>query len=87
MSRRRAAVLLSVVFLLTAVAAPATARTGHRFETTLMLPADFQPEGIAVGPGPVGYFRSRVDGDLYRVDLRTGCGRVFSQGPARRRWA
>jgi sugar lactone lactonase YvrE len=78
MSRRRAAVLLSALCLLVAVAAPASAAA---FPTTLALPDGFQPEGIATGPGPVAYFGSRVDGDLYRVDLRTGRGRVFSQGP------
>jgi sugar lactone lactonase YvrE len=48
---------------------------------TITLPDGFQPEGIATGPGPVAYFGSRVDGDLYRVDLHTGQGEVFSQGP------
>ncbi|HEX2314369.1 MAG TPA: superoxide dismutase [Thermomonospora sp.] len=45
------------------------------------LPDGFQPEGIAIGRGPFAYFGSRVDGDIYRVDLRTGKGAVFSQGP------
>jgi sugar lactone lactonase YvrE len=79
--RSRLAVLLSVVFLLTAVGAPASASPGHRFPATLGLPDGFQPEGIAAGPGPVAYFGSRVDGDLYRVHLRTGRGEVFSRGP------
>ena len=29
----------------------------------------------------MAYFGSRADGDLYRADLRTGEGEVFSQGP------
>lgn len=81
MSRRRAAVLLSTLFLLTSVAVPAAAEERHRYPATIPLPAGFQPEGIATGPGPVAYLGSRVDGDLYRVDLATGHGEVFSPGP------
>ncbi|MBA8793157.1 sugar lactone lactonase YvrE [Friedmanniella endophytica] len=46
----------------------------------IALPDGFAPEGIAVA-GHTAYLGSRVDGDLYKVDLRTGRGRVFSQGP------
>jgi len=45
------------------------------------LPDGFLPEGITIGPGKVAYFGSRADGDIYRADLRTGEGRVISQGP------
>jgi sugar lactone lactonase YvrE len=78
MSRRPTAVLLAAasVLLMLLTAAPV-----RHFPTAFPLPDGFQPEGIATGPGPVAYFGSRVDGDLYRVDLRTGHGRVFSQGP------
>lgn len=51
------------------------------FPSRLELPDGFQPEGIAIGPGPVAWFGSRADGDLYRVSLRTGEGEVVSQGP------
>ncbi|MFI0349275.1 SMP-30/gluconolactonase/LRE family protein [Actinomadura sp. 9N407] len=51
------------------------------FPDRFSLPDGFQPEGIAIGPGPVAYFGSRVDGRVYRVDLRNGQGRVFSPGP------
>ncbi|MEV0586368.1 superoxide dismutase [Nonomuraea sp. NPDC050310] len=51
------------------------------FPTSFPLPDGFQPEGIAIGPGPVAYFGSRATGSLYRADLRTGQGTVFSQGP------
>ncbi|WP_143465368.1 SMP-30/gluconolactonase/LRE family protein [Kribbella sp. ALI-6-A] len=44
------------------------------------LPDGFQPEGIAIARGKA-YFGSRVDGDIYAADLRTGRGRVISQGP------
>lgn len=44
------------------------------------LPDGFAPEGIVSGRGPVAYVGSLADGDVYRVDLRTGDGRVISQG-------
>jgi sugar lactone lactonase YvrE len=60
---------------------PAPARGAATFPTSFPLPDGWQPEGIAIGPGPVAYFGSRVDGSIFRVDLRTGEGEVFSQGP------
>ncbi|MFI6991011.1 superoxide dismutase [Nonomuraea wenchangensis] len=45
------------------------------------LPDGFQPEGIAIGPGPHAYFGSRATGDVYQADLRTGEGSVISKGP------
>ncbi|WP_232052107.1 SMP-30/gluconolactonase/LRE family protein [Nocardia cyriacigeorgica] len=51
------------------------------FPTTITLPAGFQPEGIAIGALPVAYFGSRADGSLYRADLTTGRGTIFSPGP------
>ncbi|MFC5835194.1 superoxide dismutase [Nonomuraea insulae] len=48
---------------------------------TFPLPNGFQPEGIAIGPGPYAYFGSRATGDIYRADLRTGKGAVVSKGP------
>jgi sugar lactone lactonase YvrE len=47
---------------------------------SIALPDGFQPEGIAVR-GRYGFFGSLADGDVYRADLRTGRGRVVSQGP------
>jgi sugar lactone lactonase YvrE len=74
-----------------ASAAEVTARPAHpapsahagaaAFPTSFPLPDGWQPEGIAIGPGPVAYFGSRVDGSIFRADLRTGEGEVFSQGP------
>ncbi|GAB3431964.1 SMP-30/gluconolactonase/LRE family protein [Actinophytocola sediminis] len=52
-----------------------------QFPTTIALPDGFQPEGIAVGPGPVAYFGSLADGSIYRADLRTGQGQIISEGP------
>lgn len=45
------------------------------------LPDGFQPEGITIGKRATAYFGSRLDGDLYSIDLRTGEGEVVSQGP------
>jgi sugar lactone lactonase YvrE len=77
---RAAAVVLAAVTAATA-AAPARAAepdSGHRFPTTINLPTGFQPEGIAIGPGPVAYFGSRATGVIFRVDLATGAGRELS---------
>ncbi|MFF5263631.1 superoxide dismutase [Actinomadura viridis] len=59
----------------------ARAGTASPYPDRIPLPDGFQPEGIAIGPGAVAYLGSRVDGRVYRVDLRTGKGRVFSEGP------
>ncbi|GAA4701040.1 hypothetical protein APR04_000182 [Promicromonospora umidemergens] len=46
----------------------------------IKLPDAFQPEGITTA-GPLAWFGSRADGDIYRADLLTGEGEVISQGP------
>jgi len=66
--------------LLTA-ATPATAQQStstDRFPTTINLPDGFQPEGIAIGPGPFAYFGSRATGQIYRANLVTGAGGIVS---------
>ncbi|MFI6025527.1 SMP-30/gluconolactonase/LRE family protein [Amycolatopsis magusensis] len=73
-----AAVILGVSLV---TAAPAAAAPSLSFPAELPLPNGFQPEGIAIGHAPIAYFGSLADGDLFRVDLRTGKGEVFSQGP------
>src|SRR5688572_26769604 len=79
--RRTLAIVASAALLGVLTATPVQA-AGHRgLPTTIALPAGFQPEGIATGLKAWAYFGSRVDGDIYRVDLRTGRGAVFSQGP------
>ncbi|HEX9336851.1 MAG TPA: superoxide dismutase [Pseudonocardiaceae bacterium] len=71
--------VLSVLILgVTLVGATPAAAT--RFPTELALPNGFPPEGITIGDGPTAYFGSRTVGTLFRVDLRTGKGEVFSQG-------
>jgi sugar lactone lactonase YvrE len=84
MFRRMLAVAITTVLGLSVSGAPALATHASdrpSFPSTIELPAGFQPEGIAIGPGPFGYFGSLADGDIYRADLRTGEGRVISQGP------
>ena len=57
-------------------------RHGHAmFPHRLALPDGFLPEGITIGHRPTAWLGSRADGDIYRLDLRTGRGRVVSQGP------
>lgn len=66
---------------------PAAARADqHRaeqafFPKTFPLPDGWQPEGIAIGPGAFAYLGSLADGSIFRADLRTGEGRVISEGP------
>ncbi|WP_203904812.1 SMP-30/gluconolactonase/LRE family protein [Virgisporangium aliadipatigenens] len=48
--------------------------------THIDLPDGFPPESIAVENG-TAYLGSRADGDIYALDLRSGRGKVISQGP------
>ena len=54
--------------------------SGGSFPAVLALPNGFRPEGIAIN-GKTAYFGSLADGDIYAVNLRTGTGKVISQGP------
>lgn len=74
---RRVGVVLAALLVFT----PGVAAASPAFPTTIDLPNGFQPEGIAIGPGPVAYLGSLADGRIYRADLRTGRGRVISEGP------
>ena len=74
------ATLLSVTLI-----APAEARPGYPDQ--INLPVGFQPEGIAIGKSPYAYVGSLANGDIYRANLRTGKGRVISQGRVRHRQA
>jgi hypothetical protein len=81
MSRRTLAIVAASLLAVTLGAAPAAAHSPSGAPTVLALPGGFPPEGIAIGAKPYAYFGSRTDGDIYRVDLRTGQGDVLSQGP------
>jgi hypothetical protein len=73
--------MLTTVLVVTGTG-PGTAATPAGPVAQIQLPDGFQPEGIAIGRHrPFAYFGSRVDGDIYRADLRTGEGSVISQGP------
>lgn len=55
--------------------------SAHRSSERIPLPDGFQPEGITVGRHHRAFLGSLADGDIYRLNLRTGEGRVISQGP------
>ena len=74
------AALLSAL-LSVALVAPAEAKPRYAYPDRIELPAGFLPEGITIGRAPVAFLGSRADGDIYAADLRTGKGRVISQGP------
>jgi hypothetical protein len=80
-SRRSLAIVISTALVVTVSAAPASAQSSHRAPSTLSLPQGFQPEGIAIGDAPYAYLGSRLDGDIFRLNLRSGEGRVLTQGP------
>ncbi len=74
---RRVGVVLAALLVLS----PATAAAAPSLPTIINLPAGFRPEGIAIGGGAVAFTGSLADGDIYRVDLKTGAGQVISEGP------
>lgn len=82
MRRRNVTLALVALGPVLLTGTPATAApAGHTaVPTEISLPNGWRPEGIAIA-GPFGYFGSLADGDIYRADLRTGRGRVISQGP------
>ena len=65
--------------LVSVLVAPASA---HPRDSSIPLPDDFQPEGIAVGEGNTFYVGSLIDGDIYRGDLRSGDGTVWVDNDA-----
>lgn len=92
-SRRRTTIAAAALTLgsLSAVAAPAQAATdgqhgsGHgphdAVPAQVALPHGFAPEGIAIDRRGQAYLGSRVNGDIYRVNLRNGHGNVIARGP------
>jgi hypothetical protein len=75
---RRVVVFLLVLLFPLTWAAPAHASA---YPSSIPLPVDFQPEGLAVGPGSTFYAGSLRTGDIYRGDLRSGEGAVFVHAP------
>lgn len=80
----RSARILTATLLAAALAAPAAAPPANASRpggpSQINLPDGFRPEGIAIGRRPFAYVGSLADGDIYRANLRTGNGRVISQG-------
>ena len=75
-------VLTLVTALIVAlVVVPVPANASAAPPTGFPLPNNFQPEGIAIGARPYAYLGSRLDGSIYRADLRTGQGSIISRGP------
>jgi sugar lactone lactonase YvrE len=77
---RRLTAVLSVPALMLGLVSTSAAAHPTKFPTRFELPNGFQPEGIAIDRG-TAYFGSRLDGDIYAADLKTGRGEVISQGP------
>jgi sugar lactone lactonase YvrE len=80
----RSARILTAALVAAALAAPIAPAPANAARPAgpprINLPDGFQPEGIAIGRRPFAYTGSLADGDIYRADLRTGRGRVISQG-------
>lgn len=75
---RKFAVTVVSLMCLFALAGPATAGGNDQFPSEIDLPEGFFPEGIAVGQGSTFYVGSLADGSIYRGDLVTGEGAVFT---------
>ncbi|TDN91834.1 superoxide dismutase [Microbacterium sp. BK668] len=72
---------LLAVSTATAAGAAGSPPGGGSVEDLIALPDGFQPEGITIDPRGVAYLGSLADGDIYAADLRTGDGRIISEGP------
>lgn len=75
---RRSVVFVLILLAPLLVASPARAAA---YPSSVPLPVDFQPEGIAIGTGSTFYVGSLTSGDIYRGDLRSGSGAAFAHGP------
>ncbi len=76
--RRSSTIITTLALLVAGLSAPAAAH--RRLPDRIPLPDGFRPEGIVSGHGARAYVGSLRDGDVFRVNLRTGRGRVVSQG-------
>ncbi|MDH3681997.1 MAG: hypothetical protein OEV40_18830 [Acidimicrobiia bacterium] len=72
-------VLAVVAAAVAAVPADASGGSGHRLPSTIDLPEEYFPEGIASGRGSTFYVGSLNDGTIYRGDYRTGKGAVLTE--------
>jgi sugar lactone lactonase YvrE len=78
--------IVVTALLVAGLAGPATAAPGSvsagraSYPGRIDLPDGFRPEGIATGRGHTAYVGSLADGDIYAANLRTGAGKVISEG-------
>jgi sugar lactone lactonase YvrE len=77
--RKLAVIIVSLMGLVAGLPAGAGAGSSARFPSEINLPDGYFPEGIAVGRGSTFYVGSLADGSIYRGDLRTGDGAVFTE--------
>jgi hypothetical protein len=76
---RRFVVLFIAVLAFVLVPWPATAAPPDNFPDRIDLPNGFFPEGIESGRGTTVFVGSLIDGAIWRGDLRTGSGSVFTK--------
>ncbi|TKK85348.1 superoxide dismutase [Herbidospora galbida] len=77
----RVAAFVAGLLAVLVAAPPAVASATPTYPTSFPLPAGFPPEGVAVDEGGSAYFGSRSSGAIYKVDLRSGQGRIINEGP------
>lgn len=77
----RVAAFVAGLLAVLVAAPPAVASAAPKYPTSFSLPDGFPPEGIAVDEGRSAYFGSRSSGAIYKVDLRSGQGRIINEGP------
>ena len=75
---RRFVVLFIAVLAFVLAPWPATAAPSDNFPDRINLPDGFFPEGIESGRGTSVFVGSLIDGAIWRGDLRTGTGGVFT---------
>lgn len=76
-----ASAAMTVSLVAPAAAGPRHGGNSNQLPSRIALPNGFLPEGITIGKGSIAYLGSRADGDIFAANLRTGNGRVISQGP------
>ena len=81
LSRLRRPSLLLLLAGLLAFGLVQPGASAHRSSERIPLPDGFRPEGITIGHHHRAFLGSLADGDISRLNLRTGEGRVISQGP------
>ncbi|MFC5925421.1 SMP-30/gluconolactonase/LRE family protein [Micromonospora vulcania] len=79
--------LLSLLFVplvaaatISTIGSPAAAHRTAPFPARIALPDGFTPEGLTIGRGTTVFVGSKLDGAVWRGDLRTGRGSVLIPG-------